>query len=228
MIKEYYFVKSWRRRRDVQAETHGGEMKPTAIAFRLFLTLLLSSCSLPVARDHDAQVNAALMDVLEQYQYRANLVSKLLAAVHGAANLAGPPLAALVAARSQLAVVPATPGELDNPVAFERFEVGQRQLEDALSGLLISIDDDRRLAADPTICRLRAQFANAESRIATERDQYDQAAKQYNAALDRFPDNFAARVFGYQKRSTFDGSALALPRHPPRVDFGSLRGSLRV
>jgi LemA protein len=203
-------------------------MKRVVIAFSLFVMCLVNGCSLPAARDHDSEVNGALMDVLDQYQYRANLVSNLLAAVHRDANRGQPPLAALVAARSQLADIPATPGELDDPVAFQRFEVGQRQLEDALSGLLIAVDDDQRLAADPEIRRLRIQFANAESRIAVARDQYDQAAKQYNAALGRFPNNLPAQILGYGKRPTFSGSGEAVPCHPPRVDYGSLRGSLRV
>lgn len=203
-------------------------MKPVAIALTLFMMWLVSGCSLPVARDHDAEVNAALMEVLDQYQHRADLVSNLLAAVHGETNREQPPVAVLEAASSQLAAISATPGVLGNPVAFQRFEVGQRQLEDALSALLIAIDDDRRLANDPKFRRLTAQFAYAENRIAVSRDQYDQAAKQYNAALGQFPDNLTAQVLGYRKRPSFSGSAETLPRHSPRVDFDSLRGSLRV
>lgn len=203
-------------------------MKPIAIAFALFMMWLVSGCSLPAARDHDAEVNAALTEVLDQYQHRADLVSNLLAAVHAETNREQPPVAALEAASSQLAAIPATPVALGNPVAFQRFEVGQRQLEDSLSALLIAIDDDRRLAADPKIRRLTAQFAYAENRIAVSRDQYDQAAKQYNAALGQFPDNLTAQVLGYRKRPIFSGLAETLPRHPPRVDFDSLRGSLRV
>lgn len=202
-------------------------MKPVVIAFALFMMMLVSGCSLPAVRDPDAEVNAALMNVLDQYEYRANLISNLLAAVHGDANHVQPPLTPLMTATSQVAAIPATRDGLGDPVAFERFEVGQRQLEDSLSGVLIAIDDDRRLAADPKIRRLRVQFANAESRIAVSRDQYDQEAKQYNAALGRFPNNLTAQVLGYRRRPTFSGSTVA-PRHPPRVDFDSLRGSLRV
>jgi LemA protein len=203
-------------------------MKPGVIAFTLFLTWLVSGCSLPAARAPDADVNAALLDVLDQYEYRANLVSNLLAAVHGGTDREQPLLAALATARSQLATIPATPGVLNDAVAFGRFEVGQRQLEDSLSALLIAIDDDHRLATDAKIRRLRGQIALAEHRITVSRDQYDQAAKQYNAALGRFPDDLTAQVFGYRQRPTFSGSGGTVPRHPPRVDFGSLRGSLRV
>ncbi|WP_144158137.1 LemA family protein [Paraburkholderia sp. BCC1885] len=206
-------------------------MKLVMTAITVFMIWLVSGCSIPVAQDRDADVNAALLDVLDvldQYQYRAGLVSNLLAAVHGGATREQPSLAALASARFQLAAIPSTPGVLDDPVAFQRFEVAQRQLADSLSGLLIAIDDDRQLAADAKIGRLRFQFATTESRIAVSRDQYDQAAKRYNAALARFPDSLTAQVFGYRRRPTFSGPEEAVPRHAPRVDFGSLRGSLRV
>lgn len=203
-------------------------MKPVVMAFAIFTMWLMSACSLSAAQDHEADVNAALMDVLDQYQYRANLVSNLLAALDGEVNREKPPLSALEAARSQLAAIPATPDILEDPVAFQRFVAGQRQLEDSLSGLLIVIDGDRRLASDPKIRRLRGRFANVESRIVVSRDEYDQTAKQFNAALGQFPNNLTAHVFGYRQRPTFSGSGDVVRHRPPRVDFGSLRGSLRV
>lgn len=203
-------------------------MKQTAVVFVVFVIWLVSGCSLQSLPAEDSDVKAALMDVLDQYQYRAKLVAELIAAVHGEAKRQQQIRESVAAVQSQLTAIPATPVLLNDSVAFQRFEVGQRQLTDSLSRLLIAIDDDRRLADDSECHRLKVLLSISGRRIAGSRNRYDQAVEHYNAALDLFPNTAVASVLGYGKRPTFSVPDQPALRHPPRVDFGSLRGSLRV
>lgn len=203
-------------------------MKPFAIAVAVFVGWMISGCSLRVVQNDDADVRAALTDVLDQYQYRASLAGKLIAAVNVEAMRERPMFEAVAAVQSGLSATLAAQHMVDDPVMFQRFEVSERQLTDSLSRLTIAIDEDHRLAGDTKCHRLKDLLFVAQGRIAMSRDRYDEAVERYNAALDLPTHDVAGRVLGYRRRLMFDIPDLPAANHQPRVDFGSLRGSLRV
>jgi LemA protein len=200
----------------------------TRVALLLFAVALLSACPLRAARPDDSDVNAALTEILGQYQKRGELAGQLTMLAEATASRDDSMVAAVKAAQAQLGCIRAAPGPLVEPPAFERFDVAQRQLSDAISRLLIESDHDRRLRTNPHFVALRRQIATADRRIDVARERYDEAAERYNARLHRFPDNLAARMLPLHERPTFGTSDVTARHRKPRTDFDALRGSLRV
>lgn len=205
------------------------EMTMIRITIALFTSvLILTGCQLRLAPPDDSDVNAAQTEMLEQYRDRGELLAKLIALTQDAAKQDGPLAAAVVKIQAQLASMPATPGTGGNPVDFERFEIGQRELGDAVSRLLIASDEDRRLHGDAGVRTLKRQLAVAERRIAVSRERYREAAGHYNSTLRVFPGSVAARALGLHERPLPGEPDRAVAHRKPRMDFDSLRGSLRV
>jgi LemA protein len=119
------------------------------------------------------------------------------------------------------------PGALVEQVAFERFEIAQRQLGDALSRLLVESGNDRYFHNDPRFRSLARQLGGVDRQIAVTQKMYDEAVDGYNASLHVFPHKVEARIRALHERPKFSAAAETAPR-PQRTDFGTLRGSMRV
>ena len=136
-------------------------------------------------------------------------------------------VAAVVAAQADLDCIRIAPGALAEQVAFERFEIAQRQLGDALSRLLVESGNDRYFHKDPRFKSLSRQLGGVDRQIAVTQKAYNEAADRYNASLNAFPHEVEARILALHERSKFSAAAETATR-PPRTDFGTLRGSMRV
>ncbi|HKN58748.1 MAG TPA: LemA family protein, partial [Gemmatimonadaceae bacterium] len=76
-----------------------------------------------------------------------------------------------------------------------------------------------QLKADQSFLRLQDELAGTENRIATSRNDYNEAVKDYNAYIRQFPQTLTAKVTGAKPRTYYEaapGSETA-----PTVDFGT-------
>ncbi|MFP4894875.1 LemA family protein [Paraburkholderia sp. EG304] len=203
-------------------------MRPALIVSFLFALLCMSGCGGDMVPAADREVAVAFADVLDLYNERLELTEQavLLARKHLSPD--APALAQMGRSRTAGADLHASPALLDSPASFERFDVAQRDLTDAISQLLIAREGIRRLKASPAFRALQSRLASSAGRIAFARERYDEAARRYNAARHRFPFGLADMIHPTQDRPAFmapDGTPVH--RHP-RTDFDALRGSLRV
>ncbi|WP_241023866.1 LemA family protein [Burkholderia sp. Ac-20365] len=199
----------------------------------LFIPLLFAFCVLagcgtdrPHVRDDDAQ--AAFAEVLDLYNDRLSIADEATALARPYLPTGSSVLSDLANARSSVAALHATPAFVDAPALFERFDVAQRQLTDAISQLMVVCESVHRLSATPRFHQLQVRLETSARRIAEARDRYDSAAQRYNASLRSFPLSLAQAVHADADKPTFparDGSPV---HRRPRSDFGALRGSLRV
>jgi LemA protein len=194
----------------------------------LFAFCALAGCGIerPHVRDDDAQ--AVFSEVLDLYNERLSLADEATALARPYLPPGSSALADVANARSTVAALHATPEFVDAPASFERFDVAQRQLTEAMSQLMVVCESVQRLSATPRFALLQTRLAASAGRIAVARDRYDSAARRYNASLRRFPFNLAQAVHADADKPTFsvrDGSPV---HRQPRTDFGALRGSLRV
>lgn len=142
--------------------------------------------------------------------------------------LNAPELALVDNTRAAVADLHATPDLIDTRASFERFDVAQRQLTEAISQLMIACEGVHRLNADARFHIVQSRLASSAGQIALARERYDSAARRYNATLHGFPLDPPEAIHAAPDKPTFsvrDGSPVH--RHP-RTDFGALRGSLRV
>jgi LemA protein len=145
---------------------------------------LPGGCSSYSAPPDDAQVNAALRNVLNEYETRALLARDLIVLAQPLGNPNSAPVSAATAAQADLACIRLDPEALAEQVPFERFAVAQRQVDDAISRLLIELGNDGQIGQNPRFETLRAQLGAVERRIAVAREAYDEVVDRYNASLD--------------------------------------------
>jgi LemA protein len=77
------------------------------------------------------------------------------------------------------------------------------QLSSALSRLLLVVERYPNLKANANFIRLQDELAGTENRIAVERRRFNEAVKQYNVKIRRFPTNLMASMFGFEKATFF-------------------------
>ena len=108
------------------------------IALLVMLTALsLTGCGYNQFQSGNEQVKASWSEVLSQYQRRADLVPNLVNIVKGQADFESSTLQAVVQARAKATAIQASPELVNNPQAFQKFQLAQNDLSGSLSRLLV-------------------------------------------------------------------------------------------
>ena len=167
-----------------------------------------------VTADENAQ--SAWSQVENVYQRRADLIPNLVATVKGYAAHESETLESVVAARAKATQVTIDPANLS---AYEiaKYNEAQGELGNALGKLLMIQENYPDLKANQNFRDLQAQLEGTENRIATERMKFNQAVKDYNTLIRRFPNNIFASMFGFEKKGYFEANAGA--ENAPKVEF---------
>jgi LemA protein len=153
------------------------------------------------------------------YQRRADLIPNLVAAVQGAANFEKSTLEAVTQARASVGQAPGPSGRdlPSDPQAFAQWQARQDQLSGALSRLLVVVERYPDLKANQNFRDLQAQLEGTENRISVERGRYNDTAREYNTARQRFPTALVAPMFGFREKAYFRAQPEAA--QPPKVQF---------
>jgi LemA protein len=164
-------------------------------------------------------VDAQWAQVESVYQRRADLIPNLVATVQGAANFEKSTLEAVTKARASVGqVAPPNAASIPNdPAAFARFQAAQDQLSGALSRLLVVAEAYPDLKATQNFRDLQAQLEGTENRISVERMRYNDAAREYNTARQRFPTALVAGLMGFHEKGYFKAQPEAA--QAPKVQF---------
>ena len=150
------------------------------------------------------------------YQRRADLIPNLVATVKGYAAHESETLESVVAARAKATQVTVDPSNL-TAESVAKFNEAQGELSTALGRLLLIQENYPDLKANENFRDLQAQLEGTENRIATERMKFNQAVKDYNTDIRRFPSNIIASVFGFEKKGYFEAQAGS--ETAPKVEF---------
>ena len=164
----------------------------------------------------EENVNSKWSQVENVYQRRADLIPNLVATVKGYAEHEQQVLTDVISARAKATSVNFNADNLTEE-NIKAFQVAQDQLSSALSRLLVTVEKYPDLKANQNFMELQAQLEGTENRIAVERKNFNDAVKDYNTSLRRFPTNIVANIFGFEKKAYFEstaGSDIA-----PKVEF---------
>lgn len=167
-----------------------------------------------VTSDENAQ--SAWSQVENVYQRRADLIPNLVATVKGYAAHESETLESVVAARAKATQVTIDPANLSAD-EIAKYNEAQGELGNALGKLLMIQENYPDLKANQNFRDLQAQLEGTENRIATERMKFNQAVKDYNTLIRRFPNNIFASMFGFEKKGYFEANAGA--ENAPKVEF---------
>ncbi|MCX6263881.1 MAG: LemA family protein [Bacteroidetes bacterium] len=164
----------------------------------------------------DENVNNAWNKVQSDYQRRADLIPNLVNTVKGEANFEQGTLTKVIEARASATQMKIDPKDL-TPEKLEQFQAAQGQLSSALGRLLVVTENYPNLRANEAFRGLQAQLEGTENRIKTARNDFNDAVKDYNVKVRRFPMNIFAGMFGFKAKEGFKAEVGA--EKAPEVKF---------
>ena len=156
--------------------------------------------------DANAEVEKKWADVESVYQRRADLIPNLVATVKGYAEHEELTLQAVTDARTRATSITIDPATA-TPEQMEAWMAAQDEVSGALGRLLAVAESYPDLKANQNFLQLQAQLEGTENRISVERQKYNEAVKEYNVMVRRFPNNIIASMFGFDAKSMFEAQA---------------------
>jgi LemA protein len=141
----------------------------------------------------------------------------LVNTVKGVADFEKETYTAVTEARAKVNQINVTPQMLEDPNAFQQFQSAQGELGNALSRLLVTVENYPQLKANENFMQLQAQLEGTENRIAVERMKFNQTVQEYNTTIRRFPANFIAGIAGFNQKQYFQAAEGA--ETVPEVQF---------
>ena len=77
-------------------------------------------------------------------------------------------------------------------------------LSGALAGLKVSLEAYPELKANQNFLQLQGEIADVENKLAATRRFFNSTTKELNNAVQTFPSNLFARMFGFSKEPMFE------------------------
>ena len=176
------------------------------------LLLGLGGCGYNQIQQKDETAAQAKQQISVQLQRRADLVPNLVNTVKGYAQHEEAVFTQVAQARTGLAGAIQT----GDP---QQMATANATLSGALGRLLAISEAYPQLKADQGFLRLQDELAGTENRIATARNDYNEAVKDYNAYIRQFPQAITAKVIGAKPRTYYEAAPGA--ETAPTVDFGT-------
>ena len=172
----------------------------------------------------EEELNNKWANVESQYQRRLDLIPNLVNTVKGYAAHESETLIDLTAARTGLQNAYNDAQGVDADKAngtkdsMAKFQSAQKQLQSALGIYVNAVHEAYPdLKANENFRDLMAQLEGTENRIATERTRYNEAVKEYNLKVRRFPASMFASMFGFDTKAAFEAEEGA--EKAPKVEF---------
>ena len=136
----------------------------------------------------------AVADIDVQLKQRHDLIPQLVATVKGYAEHEKETLMRVTNARA--AAMGAT--TLNDKINAEN------ALSSALAGLKVSLEAYPDLKANQNFLQLQTEISDVENKLAAVRRFFNSATKEFNNAVQTFPGNIIAGMFGLHKEPMFE------------------------
>jgi LemA protein len=136
----------------------------------------------------------AFADIDVQLKQRHDLIPQLLGAVRGYMEHERGTLEAITNARQK--AISAT--GINEKIAAEQ------ELGAALKGLSIQVEAYPDLKASQNFIQLQNEISDIENKLAAVRRYFNAATKELNIAVQKFPNNIFAGMFGFKTEPMFD------------------------
>ena len=152
----------------------------------------------------------AFADIDVQLKQRHDLVPQLVATVKGYAAHEKETLDRVISARNG-AIAAQT---IDDKIKAENL------LSAALNGLKVTVEAYPDLKANQNFMQLQEEIADLENKLAAVRRYFNSATRELNNAVETFPSNMVAGMFGFKKEIMFDlGEQRSTLEEAPKISF---------
>ena len=182
----------------------------TIIVIVVGLGILMASIYNNLVKLRNNRENA-FADIDVQLKQRFDLVPQLVATVQGYATHEKELLENITAART--AGVNAS--SIDDKIKADQ------QLTSALAGLKIQVEAYPDLKANQNFMQLQGELADIENKLAAVRRFFNSATRELNNAVQTFPSNIFAGMFGFHKEAMYEieASQRAAVEKAPEIKF---------
>ena len=180
------------------------------IAVLVIIALILISMYNNLVKLRNNRENAfANIDI--QLKQRYDLVPQLVATVKGYATHERELLEKVTAARSACM----------NATSINDRVQADNALGAALSGLRVAVEAYPELKANQNFLQLQNELSDIENKLASVRRFFNSATKELNNAVQSFPSNIIAGMFGFKKEPMFEipASDRAAHEKAPEIKF---------
>lgn len=151
----------------------------------------------------EEKMTQAWSQVENVYQRRMDLIPNLVDVVKSYSDYESGTLVEVVEARAQQAAsVKINPEDMTEEQLLA-FEQSQQLLGDAVSDVIVSIENYPDLKAVELYQTFLAQYAGSENRIYVERGRYNEMVQAYNKSVRSFPAKIIAGWFGFEVHPYF-------------------------
>lgn len=185
----------------------------------LLIVLIFGGCSVSKYNtmvELNQNVEQTWGNVQNYYQRRADLVPNLVSTVKGAAAHEANTLQAVTDARAKVGSINITADNLTEET-LKQYQEAQNELTQAMKSVMMVAESYPNITGTQNFRDLQVQLEGAENRIATARMDYTKAVSEYNTAVQSFPGNIVASLFGFEKKPQFAADASA--QTAPKVEF---------
>ena len=153
----------------------------------------------------------AFADIDVQLKQRYDLVPQLVATVKGYASHEKELLESITVARSAAA----------NAASIDEKIKADQQLTSALAGLKVQVEAYPDLKANQNFLQLQGELSDIENKLAAVRRYFNSATRELNNAVQTFPGNIFAGMFGFKKEAMYEieASQRAAVEKAPEIKF---------
>jgi LemA protein len=173
----------------------------------VFLTIVLYNRLVKLRNNREN----AFADIDVQLKQRLDLIPQLVEAVKAYMKHESTVLSDLTNARTN-AMQART---INEKIAAET------QLSNALQGLKVAVEAYPDLKASQNFIQLQEEIADIENKLAAARRFFNSATKELNNAVETFPSNMLAGMFGFNREPMFDlgTDQRAKSEEAPKLNF---------
>lgn len=180
------------------------------LALMIPVALSATGCGYNQIQQLDEQAQSAKQNIQVQLQRRADLIPNLVNTVKGYAKQEDTVFISVANARARLngAIQSGDPAQMAAADAQATAGIGR---------LLAIAEAYPQLKSNENFMQLQDELTGTENRIATSRNDYNQAVQQYNTYIRTFPQAITAKVTGAKPRTYYEAPAES--QAAPKVQF---------
>ena len=166
---------------------------------------------------NDAKNAFAQIDV--QLTRRYDLIPNLVEVARKYLQHEQETLTAVIAARNHAANALKNTEGSGGSTGVGALAAAEHALGARLGGLYATFENYPDLKADNQLAALREEIASTENRIAFSRQHYNDSVTEYNSAIEQFPANIIAGIFGFRVAELLEIEDIGDKRQPVQVKF---------
>ncbi len=136
----------------------------------------------------------AFADIDVQLKQRHDLIPQLVNAVKGYMEHEAGVLQRVTEARAKAMGATSIEGKIQ----------AEQELGSALQGLRVQVEAYPDLKANTNFLQLQNEISDVENKLAASRRYFNSATREYNVAVQSFPSNIIAGMFGFHREPMFD------------------------